>query len=156
MYHLKFWFTPSRKGGVGRRKLCEIPKTLTVDGTTISNPMEISNIFNNYFSSIASKTKLNISFSHKHYSDFLKNRSDISFFVSPTDKTEMENIISWLDSKKSVGPNSFFVCFFLIGIHSMQGWTATMRHGFTRKEAQKRLQYTENLFRKNLQLKDVC
>ena len=31
----------------------EIPNTLTVDGTTISNPMETSNIFNNYFSSIA-------------------------------------------------------------------------------------------------------
>ena len=37
----------------------------------------------------------------------------------------------------------------------MQGGTATMRHGVTRKEAQKRLQDTENLFRKNLQLKDV-
>ena len=46
--------------------------------------------------------------------------------------------------------------FFLIGIHSMQGSTATARHGVTRKEAQKRLQGTENLFRKNLQLKDVC
>ena len=32
----------------------------------------------------------------------------------------------------------------------MQSWTAT------RKEAKKRLQDTENLFRKNLQLKDVC
>ena len=31
---------------------------ISVDGTTISNPMEISNIFNNYVSSIASKTKL--------------------------------------------------------------------------------------------------
>ena len=29
-------------------------------------------------------------------------------------------------------------------------------HGVTRKEAQRRLQDTENLFRKNLQLKDVC
>ena len=28
--------------------------------------------------------------------------------------------------------------FFLIWIHSMQGWTATTRHGVTRKEAQKR------------------
>ena len=45
---------------------------------------------------------------------------------------------------------------FLIEIHSMQGWTATMRHGVTRKEPQKRLQDTENLFRKNLLLKDVC
>ena len=84
----------------------EIPKTLTVDGTTISNPMEISYIFNSYFSLIATKTKLNISFSHKHFSDFLKNRSNISFFVSPTDKIEIEDVISSLDSNKSVGPNS--------------------------------------------------
>ena len=31
-----------------------------------------------------------------------------------------------------------------------------MRHGVIRKEAQKRLQDTEKLLRKNLQLKDVC
>ena len=84
----------------------DIPKTLTVDGTTIFNPMEISDIFNNYFSSIASKAKLNISFSHKHFSDFLKNRSNISFFVSSRDKTEIEKVISSLDSNKSVGSNS--------------------------------------------------
>ena len=84
----------------------DIPKSLSVDGATISNPMAISNIFNNYFSSIAGKTKLNISFSHKHFSNFLKNRSNISFFISPTDKSEIENIISSLDSNKSVGPNS--------------------------------------------------
>ena len=45
---------------------------------------------------------------------------------------------------------------FLIGIHSMQGWTATTRLGVTRKEAQTGLQDTEYLFRQNLQLKDVC
>ena len=50
--------------------------------------------------------------------------------------------------------NSFF--FFLIGIQFMQGWTATTSHGVTRKDAQKRLHDTENLFRKNLQLKDIC
>ena len=37
----------------------------------------------------------------------------------------------------------------------MQGWKATTRHGVTRNEAQKRLQDTENLFRKKVQLKDV-
>ena len=67
--------------------------------------MEISYIFNNYFFSIATKTKLNISFSHKHFSVFLKNRSNISFSVSPTDKTEIQNVISSLDSNKSVEPN---------------------------------------------------
>ena len=51
-------------------------------------------------------TEHSISFSHKHFSDYLKNRSTISFFVNPTDKTEIENVISSLDSNKSVGPNS--------------------------------------------------
>ena len=46
----------------------DITKTLTVDGTTIS-------------------------FSHKHFSDFLNNRSNIFFFISPTDKTEIENVL---------------------------------------------------------------
>ena len=50
--------------------------------------------------------KLNISFSKKHFSDFLKNRSNISIFISLTDKTEIENIISLLDSNKSAGLNS--------------------------------------------------
>ena len=49
----------------------------------------------------------------------------------------------------------FFFCF-LIGIHSMQGWTATTRHGVTRERSKKRLKHTRNLFRKNPQLKGVC
>ena len=36
-----------------------------------------------------------------------------------------------------------YLFFILIGIHSMQGWTATKIHGVTRKEAQKILQDTE-------------
>ena len=43
-----------------------------------------------------------------------------------------------------------------IGIHSIQGWTATTRHGVTRKRSTKRLQHTGNLFIKNLLLKGVC
>ena len=46
--------------------------------------------------------------------------------------------------------------FFLIGIHSMQGWTTTTRHGVTTKKSTKRLKHTGNLFGKDLQLKDVC
>ena len=46
--------------------------------------------------------------------------------------------------------------FFLVGIHSMQGLTATARNGDIRKRSIKRLKDTRNQFRKNLQLKDVC
>ena len=51
------------------------------------------------------------------------------------------------------GPWSFLK---KIGIHSMQDWRATTRLGITRKRNTKRLRLTGNLFRKNLQLKDVC
>ena len=46
--------------------------------------------------------------------------------------------------------------FFLIGIHSMQGWTTTARHGVARKRSAKRLKHPGNLFRKSLQLIGAC
>ena len=39
-----------------------------------------------------------------------------------------------------------------IGIHSMQGWTASTRHGVTTKRDPKRSKHTGKLFRKNPQL----
>ena len=48
------------------------PKSAYIDGTTISNPMAISNVFNNDFSSIANKTNLIISCLDKHFLIFFK------------------------------------------------------------------------------------
>ena len=83
-----------------------IPKILVSNDTTSAEPIEIANIFNNFFTSILAKTKESIKYSHKNFSNFLKNRSDDSFFLSPTDKYEIINIISSLDPNKSTGPNS--------------------------------------------------
>ena len=57
-----------------------IPKSLSYNGSTITNKVEISNIFNNYFATIAEKTKENINPSHKGFSDFLLNRTQNPFF----------------------------------------------------------------------------
>ena len=56
----------------------DIPKIL--NSTTITNTIEIANVSSNYFSCIAFQTKVNIKHSHKHFSDFLKNRAQNSFF----------------------------------------------------------------------------
>ena len=83
------------------------PKCLSSNGSTFTNQAEISNIFNNYFASIAENTKLNINYSHKHFSDFLKDKNQNSFFLSPTNKYDkIQNAISSLNSNKSVGQNS--------------------------------------------------
>ena len=52
--------------------------------------------------------------------------------------------------------NLYSMKFFLKNWHPLSQWTATTGHGVTRKRSTKRLQYTGNLFRRNLQLKDLC
>ena len=84
----------------------DIPKSLSSNSATITKQVEISNVFNNYFAVIPEKAKQSINPLHKHFSDFLKNRHQNSFFLSPSNKSEIQNIISSLDSNKSLGPNS--------------------------------------------------
>ena len=57
-----------------------IPKILVSNDTTSIVPIEILNIFNNFFTSIAAKTKESIEYSHKYFFKFLKNKFDDSFF----------------------------------------------------------------------------
>ena len=57
-----------------------IPKILVSNDTASAEPIEITNIFNNFFTSISAKTKESIKYSHKHFFNFLKNRSDDSCF----------------------------------------------------------------------------
>ena len=84
------------------------PTVLSRDnGNTITNPYDIANTFNNYFASIAETTKKNnIEYSHKHFSDYLKEECDSAIFLKPTSKEEIGNIISSLYSNKASDPNS--------------------------------------------------
>ena len=45
---------------------------------------------------------------------------------------------------------------YLIGIHSVQGGTATKRHATITMRSTKRFKHIGNLFKNNLQLEDVC
>ena len=83
-----------------------VPTVLSLDnGDTITNPYDIANTFNNYFASIAETTKKKI-YSHKNFSHYLANENGNSIFLQPTDKEEIANIISSLNSNKASGPNS--------------------------------------------------
>ena len=83
------------------------PTLLSLDnGDTITNPYDIANSFNNYFASIGETTKKTIKYSDKHFSDYLSNENSSTIFLQPTDKEEIANIISSLNSNKASGPNS--------------------------------------------------
>ena len=104
---------------------------------TISDPIEITGNFNTFFTSVGKNLQKKIPPTKKTSVDYLEKPNSENFIIAPTTSDEINY-------------------FFKIGIHSMKGWIATMRHGFTRQKSTKRLQHTGNLFRKNLQLKDVC
>ena len=69
----------------------------------------MSNAFNNYFTSIAVKTKSNIKFLPKHYTDYLSYTNTNTFLLTLTDKNELYLITSSLDSHKSSGPKNIIV-----------------------------------------------
>ena len=84
-----------------------VPTVLSLNnGDTILNHYDIANTFNNYFVSIAETTTKSINYFHKQLLDYLSNKSSGTIFLEPTDKEEIANIISSLNSKKASGPNS--------------------------------------------------
>ena len=66
------------------------------NGVAINDPKEIAKVFNHYFTNIASKIYNEIPRSRKSPLDYLGNKYESSFFLSPTDSTEIENVIAEL------------------------------------------------------------
>ena len=83
-----------------------MPRTISQGENLITNPYDVANIFNNYFSSVADTAKEKIKNSHKHFSDYLKNQSNNAIFIEATDSKEIANIISTPNMNKFSGPNS--------------------------------------------------
>ena len=73
----------------------------------ISDPLNLSNEFNNFFTTVAEKIRCDIPINYsKNFKTYLKNRMNKSFFFSPVDNTEIISIINALDPNKSTGPYS--------------------------------------------------
>ena len=82
-------------------------KIIDDNGRNVSNPTKIANHFNEFFVNIGTNIDDKIPQSKNHYSDFLKDISyNESFILSPTTTEEISDLISSLDSHKSLGPNS--------------------------------------------------
>ena len=102
-----------------------VPTVLSLDNSdTVTNHYDIADTFNNYFASIAETKKKSIKYSHKHFSDYLSNENSSTIFLQPTDKEEITNIISSLNSNKNSGPNSIrYRILFLLKIETSKQLT---------------------------------
>ena len=82
------------------------PTCLQDGDVNITDPLAISNSFNDYFSSIADKILEKRKYNGaKSFRDFLANRITENFIFSECDENEVITIISSLSISKSSGPN---------------------------------------------------
>ena len=79
---------------------------LKVNGKEETDPFLISNSLNSFFTTIAQKIENKIPQTNKHFSDYLQNPNENSFFLTPTTPDEVANVIRRLSSRKALGPNS--------------------------------------------------
>ena len=82
------------------------PTSLLINNKPISDHKEVAETFNNYFSSVASKLQGKIYHYGQDFSSYLDNRNAHNFFISPTDKIELIEIINTFSIKKATGPHS--------------------------------------------------
>ena len=82
------------------------PTSLLVNNELINEPNKIANEFNNYFSTIAINLQSKIYHHGQDFTKYLNNRNQNNFFISPTDKDEIVNIINNISLNKAVGPHS--------------------------------------------------
>ena len=81
------------------------PSSISVEDKTISDPKNIAENFNNFFTSIGKNIQKNIFPTKKHFSNFLKDPITDTFFISPTTPEEVYKSIQELQVNKSLGPN---------------------------------------------------
>ena len=79
--------------------------TMMIDKKITSNPTDIAEGFNNYFSSVAEKLLPKNTPGSKHFSTYLQDPLKSIFTFNPTDTVEVMSIIDSLGSESS-GPFS--------------------------------------------------
>ena len=115
--HFRSFFSENTKNlretWKGIRNIIEIkskgdsfPTCILENGSSITDPIRIANKFNSYFTSIAHNIQSKIHSSHTNFTKYLKEPNMHNFFISPTSRFEVFNLISKLKTRKASGPNS--------------------------------------------------
>ena len=79
---------------------------MLIDNNLKTNPTDIAEGFNAYFSSIAEKLLPKQTAGTKHFSEYLSDRVNQNFIFESADAVEVICIIDSLDSNKGSGPYS--------------------------------------------------
>ena len=75
-----------------------------MDGKTLTDDKDIADGINNYFCTIGSKIRSKIKWPGGHFTDYLKNKINNIFFISPVVEAEVSRELAKLNPKKASGP----------------------------------------------------
>ena len=75
----------------------------------ISNPQEMSNVFNSYFSKIGPELSKEVPKTNKSYKDYLGPRSDKNFYLFPISEYQLKKFIGGMNPKKSTDINDISI-----------------------------------------------
>ena len=82
------------------------PNAIMVNKTLNTDPKQIANHFNQYFSSIAKTLQGKIYHSRQDFTKYLTDPNEKNFFIEPTDEREIKQVIKNMSSNKASGPHS--------------------------------------------------
>ena len=74
---------------------------LNIEGSIVTDPLEVGNKFNTFYTTVAQKLVDKMKPPVTRYKDYLKNPIDKTFYMQPTCAKEIEQLIKELDSSKS-------------------------------------------------------
>ena len=83
-----------------------ISTKLIHDGQEITGTKEIANAFSSFFSNVGDRLATDIPHASKSPLDYIDTCNSESFYLFPTTPSEIEREISYLNTSKTVGPNS--------------------------------------------------
>ena len=83
-----------------------LPTSMLIDKELVTDPTEIAEGFNSYFSSIAEKLQQNSGVFNNTFSKYLNTPLEFNFLFRSVDANEVLLIIDLLKIKKSSGPGS--------------------------------------------------
>ena len=89
-----------------KQKNNDTPSLITKDEKYINDPVSITKTFNNFFTSVTEIVHSKIKFSNKLFKKFLSSEINYSFLITATNKEEIYEMITSLNSNKACGPNS--------------------------------------------------
>ena len=85
--------------------------TMNIDDSLVSNPLEIGNVFCRYFTSVGKDCAAQIPPSNQHFTKYLGNHQNGSFFLSPTTSHEIISILGRMKCKKRSGHDQILLKF---------------------------------------------